>query len=173
MKKILLLSALLCFFVVNTVFAQHTIAIIDVQQVLVGSQAGKKAGAELKTETDAAIKKIQAKEAELKKLNDSIQKQKNSLSSEALTNKNLELNKKSIELERLQRDLQAELQQKEAAKLDAIAKELEPVLKDYAAEKKINAIFLKQAGVVFYDPQIDITKEIITRFDTKWSKKGK
>ncbi len=173
MKKILLLVAIFCFLTAGTIFAQGKVAVVDIQAVTVQSKAGAKALSELKALEDGAIKKLQEKEAEVKKLAESINKQKASLSQSALQDKNLELNKKSVELERLQKDLSTELQTKQAIKLEELLKELEPVVTDYAKEKGYDIVFVKQPGIMAYaNPEVEITKEIVSRFDIKWSKKG-
>lgn len=173
MKKILLLTMVFCFTVAGFSYAESKIGVIDIQGIMMQSKAGAKASGELKTLGESAVKKLKAKEAEVKKLADDINKQKSSLSQTALQNKNIELNKKSLELERMQKDLQTELQTQEAMKLDAILKELEPVVNDYAKEKGFDVIFIKQPGIMAYaNPEVDVTKDIISRFDIKWSKKG-
>ncbi len=167
MKKSLLLVVLFCFLAANTVLAQGKTAVIDMQAVTLQSKAGMKAVEE------GAVKKLQSKDAEVKKLADSINKQKASLSTAALQDKNIELNKKSVELERLQKDLQTELQTKQAIKLDELFKELDPVISDYAKEKGYDIIFIKRPDIMAYANQsVDITSDIISRFDIKWSKKG-
>ncbi len=172
MKKSLLL-VLFCFLAANTVFAQGKIAIIDVQAITFQSKAGQKSIEELKGLEQTALKKIEAKRTEVKKLADSINNQKASLSPSALQDKNLELNRKSVELERLEKDLQAEFQTAQAKKWDGILKEVEPVINDYAKEKGFDLVFIVQPGILAYaNPAVDITKEIISRFDIKWSKKG-
>lgn len=173
MKKSLLLVVLFCFIAANTVFAQGKMAIIDVQAITLQSQAGKKAIEELKSLEAVLMKKIEAKRAEVKKLADNINKQQASLSLTALQDKKAELNKKSVELERLEKDLQTEFQTEQAKKLDGILKEVEPVINDYAKEKGYDIVFVAQPGIMAYaNPAIDITKDIISRFDIKWSKKG-
>ena len=173
MKKSLLLVVLFCFLAANTVFAQGKIAIIDVQAITFQTKAGKKSIEELKALEQTALKKIEAKRAEVKKLADSINNQKASLSPSALQDKNLELNRKSVELERLEKDLQAEFQTAQAKKWDGILKEVEPVINDYAKEKGFDLVFIVQPGILAYaNPAVDITKEIISRFDIKWTKKG-
>ena len=89
MKKSLLLVVLFCFLASNTVFAQGKIAIIDVQAITFQSKAGQKSIEELKGLEQTALKKIEAKRAEVKKLADSINNQKASLSPSALQDKNL------------------------------------------------------------------------------------
>lgn len=173
MKKYLLLVVLFCFLAANTVFAQSKIAIIDVQAITFQSKAGQKSIEELKVLEQSALKKLEAKRAEVKKLADSINNQKASLSPSALQDKNLELNKQSVELERLEKDLQTEFQTAQAKKWDGILKEVEPVINDYAKEKGYDLVFIVQPGILAYaNPAVDITKDIISRFDIKWSKKG-
>lgn len=166
-----LFALFLTFFLANNAFAQK-IAIIDVQLVVAESKAGKTATASLKKDADSAIKQVQTKGAEYKKLEDDLKKQQNSLSQQALQNKQMELNRKAVELDRLQKDLQADIQQKEAIALEDVIKQLEPVIKDYAKEKGFDIIMPKQAAIYNGD-NIDITKDIISRFDIKWSKKAK
>ena len=94
MKKSLLLVVLFCFLAANTVFAQGKVAVVDIQILTTQSKAGKKALEELRSLEEGAIKKLQTKEAEVKALAYSINKQKASLSAAALQDKNLELNKR-------------------------------------------------------------------------------
>lgn len=173
MRKTLLFVLLFCFFVVGSVFAESKIAVVDVQYIAAKSKAGIKIGGDLKALEEKSVKQISEKEAEVKKLADEISKQKASLSQSALNSKNMEFNRKSVELERLQKDLQAEFQQQYAAQLGEILKELEPVIKDYAKEKKYDLVLILQPGIAaYYNEAIDITKDVLSRFDIKWSKKG-
>lgn len=172
MKKILL-AVIFSVFAFSTVYAEGKIAVVNLQQIAIQSKAGIEAGETLKKLEEKSVNQIKKKEEEVKKLADEINKQKSSLSQNALNSKNMELNRKSVELERLQKDLQTEFQQKYAAQLEAISQELDPVVKDYAKEKKFDIIFILQPGMVaYYNDSIDITKEILSRFDIKWSKKG-
>ena len=126
MKKSLLLVVLFCFLAANTVLAQGKTAVIDMQAVTLQSKAGMKAVEESYEQfVEIVAEGRDMSVAEVKKLADSINKQKASLSTAALQDKNIELNKKSVELERLQKDLQTELQTKQAIKLDELFKELE------------------------------------------------
>lgn len=173
MKKTLLLTILFCFALSSFAFAQNKIAIVDIQLIMQQSKAGVKAVGELETLQKNSISKVQAKKSEVEKLAADINKQKASLSQTALQNKNIELNKKSVELERLQNDLNAEFQNTYAMKLEEVARELEPVLNDYAKEKGFDLVFIKQPGVMAYaSDTVDITSDVISRFDIKWSKKG-
>lgn len=173
MKKTLLLTILFCFALSSFAFAQNKIAVVDIQLIMQQSKAGVKAAGELETLQKNSLSKVQAKRAEVEKLAADINKQKASLSQTALQNKNIELNKKSVELERLQNDLNTEFQNEYAKKLEAIARELDPVLNDYAKEKGLDIVFIKQPGVMAYaSDTVDITNDVISRFDIKWSKKG-
>lgn len=173
MKKTLLLTILFCFALSSFAFAQNKIAVVDIQLIMQQSKAGVKAAGELETLQKNSLSKVQAKRAEVEKLAADINKQKASLSQAALQNKNIELNKKSVELERLQNDLNTEFQNEYAKKLEAIARELDPVLNDYAKEKGLDIVFIKQPGVMAYaSDTVDITNDVISRFDIKWSKKG-
>lgn len=172
MKKILLV-VLFSVFAFSSVYAEGKIAVVNLQYLAVQSKAGKEAAATLKKIEEKSVSQIKKKEEEVKKLADEINKQKNSLSQNALNSKNNELNRKSVELERLQKDLQTDFQQKYAAQLDAISAELEPVVKDYAKEKKYDVILILQPTMIaYYSESVDITKDILSRFDIKWSKKG-
>ena len=173
MKKTLLLTILFCFALSSFAFVQNKIAIVDIQLIMQQSKAGVKAVGELETLQKNSISKVQAKKSEVEKLAADINKQKASLSQTALQNKNIELNKKSVELERLQNDLNAEFQNTYAMKLEEVARELEPVLNDYAKEKGFDIVCIKQPGVMAYaSDTVDITSDVISRFDIKWSKKG-
>lgn len=173
MKKTLLLTIIFCFALSSFAFAQNKMAVVDLQLIMQKSKAGVKAASELESLQKTSLNKVQSKKSEVEKLAAEINKQKASLSQSALQNKNIELNKKSVELERLQKDLNTEFQNEYARKLEEIARELDPVLNDYAKEKGYDVVFIKQPGIMAYaSDKVDITNDIISRFDIKWSKKG-
>jgi outer membrane protein len=143
------------------------IAFVDIQGVASNSAAGKEATKRL---SDLTAKK----QAELADKNKALQATQSKLqsgtgvlneSARAGLEKDIDRMQRDIqfanqnaqaEVNELQNDLQAEFQKK-----------LMPIIEEIAKEKGLYVVFTAEAGVAFVHPGLNITDEVIKRFDTK------
>ncbi len=143
-------------------------ATIDIQQVIMESKAGKQANSKVEAERDLKQKELSAREAEVSMLQKDLEKQASILSEAARKEKQEAIDKKVRDLRRIYDDASRELQKKEGELIRDLLKDITAVVRDYGKAKGYTLILEKgQAGILYSTDQIDLTKQIITLFDSK------
>ncbi len=170
MKKILLILFMVLSLTTGVSLAQK-IATVDLEAAMTKSEAGKKALAELRAEAEKAQEKGKKIQAERDSLIKDLEAQRSLLSQDMIQKKSADIQKKNVELERLQNDTTQELQRKEMQHVGAIVQEMRVVIEKYAKEKKIDLVLEGKQGAIYANPSLDITNEIVKRFDSQWKNK--
>jgi outer membrane protein len=147
------------------------IAVIDTEKILLSSQAGKKAVAELKKIQEQKESELRAKEQELKELQDKINQGRLSLAQDKLADLEKQLEDKGIALRRLQDDANRELNKRKDDLLGSIDEKVMPVINVIGKEHGYTLIFRKfESGLIYADEAVDITNTIIQRLDAAAAK---
>jgi outer membrane protein len=145
---------------------------VDVQRVLVRSVAGVAAREQLEREKSTMQKDVDSRRTEVEKLREEIEKKGLVLAAEAKREKEETLQRKIRDLRRLAEDLEKELQKKEQAALQKILQEVTGVIERLGKDRGFLLIVEKRnAGVIYGDPEIDITDEVIKAYDLERGKK--
>ena len=146
--------------------AGEKIGFVDIREVILNSDAGKKAAEEFRKlyEKDRAI--IQERETELKKLKDDLEKQSSILTRTAREEKEAAYQKKFRDYQLLVKDINEDLQ----AKDQKLAKDMVPeILKLVAAmgerEKYTLILDIGTVPVAYLAKENDITKQVIEEFN--------
>ena len=175
MKITLLLLTVACvsaFLVSNVYAAEIKIGYVDVQRVLNKSQAGLEHRRALQARADELKETIQKKQAELKALKESIEKQAVMLSEEAKREKEREYQKELKEFERLVKDSREELKQSEMERTTALLKRIEKVITTLGEKERYTLVLEKSESFILYAPkEVDITDRVIKAFDSAEAKK--
>jgi len=146
---------------------QVKVAVIDVQRVVTESDAGKEALGKLKGLQDSKIAEGQKLQNELDALKEQLTKQRFTLSDDKIEAMGKQIQDKGIELKRFQDDAQRELDDARRKALGDLEQKILPIINDLGKEKGITLIFNKfQSGLVYADDAVDITDEVIRRFNT-------
>jgi len=141
-------------------------AVIDVQRVLTESKAGKASYDKLKAVRDKKVQDGKAKEQELRDLEKKISDQKFSLSEDKLNELQRDYQQKAIAFKRFQDDADRELDDAQKKELHELEKKIMPVIDQLGKDRGYTMIFNKfQSGLVYADDSVDITDEVIKRFD--------
>jgi len=148
--------------------AQQTkIAVIDVQRVVTESDPGKEALQKLKALQDAKIEEGRAMQQELTSMQEQMAKQRFTLSEELIAELSKQMEDKQIELQRFQDDAERELDEARRRELGGLENRIIPVINALGAERGYTLIFNKfQSGRVYADEAVDITDDVIRRFNT-------
>lgn len=148
--------------------AQQTkIAVIDVQRVVTESDPGKEALQKLKALQDAKIEEGRAMQQELTSMQEQMAKQRFTLSEERIAELSKQMEDKQIELQRFQDDAERELDEARRRELGGLENRIIPVINALGAERGYTLIFNKfQSGLVYADEAVDITDDVIRRFNT-------
>jgi outer membrane protein len=142
------------------------IAVIDTEQVLLGSQTGKKALADLKKMQEQKEGEARTKSQEIKDLQTKINDGRMSLAQDKLTEMEKQLEDRIIALKRFQDDANRELNKRKDEALAQIDKRVMPVINQVGKEQGYTLIFRKfESGLIYADEAVDITNLIIQRLD--------
>ena len=165
MRKImLLLSLVLILPTISFAVDPFKIGCIDLQKVLYESEAGKKA----KSDIDALIKSKQSaldeKRKVIEKLRGELEKQASVLSPEAKKSKQDELEKMEREYLRVAQDSDTEVRKKDNELRDIILKEILELVNKVGNEEGYTLI-IERGTVLYLDKVIDITDEVIKKYN--------
>jgi outer membrane protein len=145
---------------------------IDIQKVLNESEAGKKAKSDLESLIKSKQANIDEKGRAIDKLKSDMEKQSSILSEDARKKKEDELERMVRVYQHLVQDSQAELKKKESELTDGILKQIRDMVDKIGEEEGYTIIFEK--GTVLYSSKgIDITEDVLKRFDAAKAKSKK
>jgi outer membrane protein len=147
------------------------IAVIDTEKILLSSQAGKKAVAELKKLQEQKEAEIRAKSEEIKSLQDKATNGKLALAEDKIAELNKQIEDRVIMVRRMQDDATRELNKRKDDLLGSIDEKVMPVINQAGKELGYTLIFRKfESGLIYADEGLDITNQIIQRLDSAQGK---
>ncbi len=178
MKRIIIAFFTICLlcWASGTLRAQDTkIVYLDSQKILYESQAGKEAYKQLNTMKDQKSSELEKKQNKLKTMADQLQAKSATMSSSAREDLEAKYDKELKDYNRAVKDAQDELRRKEMEFLKPFSKDLDEIIKAYSERNNIDIVLDKQnPAIVYANPKIDITNQIVTAFDKhNQEKKGK
>lgn len=146
---------------------QVKVAVIDVQRVVSDSDPGKAALQKLQQLQNDRVEQGKRLQQELDALRDQLNKQRLTLAPEKLEDLQKQIEDKRILLQRFQDDAARELEEARRKALDQLEQKIMPVINEVGTERGLTLIFNKfQSGLVYADETVDITDEVIRRFNT-------
>jgi outer membrane protein len=148
------------------------IVCVDVQKIMLESDQGKEIKKILTADANRLKKDLDAKQDELQKLKDAVEKQGATITPEARADKEKQYQSKLKDYQRLAGDYQSELQQKDQEYTQKILKEIYTIINGIGGKEKYYMILEKtQGGILFATPAADITDKIITTLNEAGKKK--
>jgi outer membrane protein len=170
MKKtmpLLALTAFLAAVLASTGLAQTSkIAVINSQDVLEKSVEGKKILARLQERDKKNQADVARLDEEIRQLQTRLSTQRLTLSDEAALQLNSDLDKKKKERDRYAEDAVRDLQELQFRLYTKLQSDLLPLIGQLGKEKGYEIILdLGKSGAVFFSPAIDVTAEVIKRYD--------
>jgi Skp family chaperone for outer membrane proteins len=149
-------------------FAQQTgkIGIINSQMVLEKSAEGKRVIAQLQDKDKKSQSDLARLDNEIKQLETKLNTQRLTLTDEAAMQINSDVEKKKTDQKRLSEDAVREIQELQYRLFNKVQGELIPIIEGLGKEKGMDVIFdLAKSGAVYFNPVIDLTDEVIRRYD--------
>jgi outer membrane protein len=141
------------------------IAVVDMQRVLNETAAGKQARKDLETASSAKQKKLD----KLQKKFEEGQAALGKLQGDALLAAQEKLQSDYYELQSMYMTLQQELAEQEGRTLEKMYGNCQTLTKDLAKEMSLDLVLIRdQSTVLFVAEGVDITDEIIKRYDKKF-----
>lgn len=142
------------------------IIVVDVQGVLISSSVGKDIKKQFDDKQAAFMKEIEVEEAELKKTEQDLLRQRTVLSQDVFAKKKTEFDERMVSLNtKFQKNRQILEEAFNLARTDVESKLLD-VIKDVKAEQSANLVLPAQQ-VIMGDDQMDVTAEVLDRFNKK------
>jgi outer membrane protein len=170
----LVVSGIVAGLAATTDAAGTRIGYVDVQRVIVRSVAGVAAREQLEREKVVMQKDVDNRRTEVDKLREEMEKKGLVLSAEARREKEETFQRKVRDLRRLAEDLEKELQKKEQLATQRILQELTGVIEKMGKERGFLLIVERRSGGVIYgDPEGDVTDEVIKLYDQEKAKEKK
>lgn len=160
--------ALFVFSFLSLGFAQQTgkIGVINSQMVLEKSAEGKRVIAQLQDKDKKSQSDLARLDNEIKQLETKLNTQRLTLTDEAAMQINSDVEKKKTDQKRLSEDAVREIQELQYRLFNKVQGELIPIIEGLGKEKGMDVIFdLAKSGAVYFNPVIDLTDEVIRRYD--------
>ena len=144
------------------------IGVVDLQEVLNKSQKGMAIKQKLDQERAARQKDLDAKREDLMKLQAEFEKQAPLLSEQAKREKSEAIQIKTRDAVRIAEDANRDFDKRvREAELD-LSREIVTIVQEYGKDQGYSIILERNSGgVPFSSPTVDITSEIIKRYDSK------
>jgi outer membrane protein len=156
---------------VRSAHADSKLAFVDLQRALEETEDGKKAKAKLKADFEKKQKELDEKQEELKKLKDEFDKKAPLMKPDAQAAEQKKLQDRFIELQQIYQRLQKDLATKEQEATSGIFRRLQEVVASIAEREKFTMVLEKNSSVVWGQPSLDITNEVIRQYNSGVKKK--
>ncbi|MBI5446240.1 MAG: OmpH family outer membrane protein [Deltaproteobacteria bacterium] len=154
--------------------AAGKIGVVDFQRCLNESKVGQKLKAEFSAHAQKAQAEFEKKETDLKQLREAIEKQGLVLSPAARVEKEKEYNDKRELFKEQFRATQQALQRQDQELTGRISRELQAIALKVGESEGYALILEKlESGVLFAGKEIDLTDEVIRRYDQEADQKAK
>jgi len=178
MKKsgllISMVFVILSFFLCGTcAFAAEKIGFIDMREIMLKSDAGKKAAEDFGKlyEKDRAI--IQQKEAEMRKLKEELEKQRTVLKENAMKEKEAAYQKKFRDYQLMVKDANEELQARDQELSKKLVPEILKVINVIGDKEKYTLIIdLGSTPVAYFAKENNFTQKVIEEFNKSFKPKN-
>jgi outer membrane protein len=148
--------------------APAKVGVINIQQALLGTKDGQRAAQELDTKRAPRAKEFEKRQAEIRQLQDNLNRGGNAMAEAAKNNLVRDIDQKTKAFNRDLEDAQAEWDQDQQRVLQDLGQKIMVVIDKYAKDNGF-AIILDvsnpQTPVLYASNQIDITNEIIGLYD--------
>ena len=154
------------FSFITSSYSQDQIVYLDLDKVLNNTKSGSLILSQLEKSKNASLVKFEKKEAELKKLEEEIKKQKNIVSEDELKKKLFEFRKEVSNFRKERQKVVNDFNRKKKLEFEKFFKKITPIIENYVAEKNID-ILLDKKNIFVANKKKNITQEIIKIIDSK------
>jgi outer membrane protein len=143
----------------SAVPANPKIGVIDIEQTLTTTPAGKRANETFEKNRKAKQAELDKKQTELKKSATDLEKQQSVLKAEVFAQKRDDLEKKFVELQTTYAKLERELAGERTKLIQDLLKQAEPKIAKIAKAEGVNLI-IDQSATIWTDDSVDLTAKL-------------
>lgn len=166
--NIILLVGFFIIILFSMSYAQQTIKIgvVNAQEVLEKSTEGKRIIAQLEDKNMKNQNDIAKLDDEIRNLQTKLNTQRLTLTQEAMMNLNSDIERKQTQRKRFAEDSIREMNELSARLFQKVQNELIPIIQQVGKDMNLDVIFdLSQSGTLYFNPTINLTEEVIKRYD--------
>jgi outer membrane protein len=165
-----LIAGVFALFLSTGVMAQAAgkIAVLNMARAMEATMEGKQAIADFQAKLTAKQNELQKKNSDLEEMRRQLQSQGQTMNDDARAALAKRIEQGGIELQRAQEDAQKEFQQMQQDIYGRLSVKMGPIIDQYAKENQISLLLdpaMQSSQVIFYDPAIEITDDIVKRYD--------
>jgi outer membrane protein len=167
-RRKITLIVLLVTFLALTSFAQESvkIGVVNSNEVIQKSTEGKAVMAQLQDKDKSNSSKIATMDEKIRELETKLNTQRLTLTQESILQLTSELERKRTERKRFAEDSLRELQELRFRLFTKVQDEVIPIIEGLGKERNLDMIFdLANSGAVYFNPIVDLTEEVIKRYD--------
>lgn len=166
MKKLLVLTTVVLGLGFSANAADVKFGYVDLQKAIQSTSQGKKAKAELEAEFNRRKKDIEAKQADIKKMGEDLEKKKGVLSDEAMQKKQAEIQEEMLKYQELVGKNQLEIQKKERDLTGPILEKMKTILDKLAKSEGYAVIFEKnEQSILWIKSEYNVTDKLVQEFE--------
>jgi len=141
------------------------IGFVDMQRALNETEDGRKAKAQLKKVFDQKQKELDEQQEDLKKAIEDLDKKRTLLPADKVREKEAELQGRMQKVQQTYLRHQQDLQAKEQEATAKIFERMNRIIAKIASAENFSMVF-DRAGIVFAKPHLDMTNELIRRYNS-------
>jgi outer membrane protein len=142
------------------------VAFVNINAIAAGSSEGKGATSKIQDFIKKKNAEIQDKQKALQAMQNKLQQNVSVMSDQARSQLEKDITKQTRELQSAQEDAQQEQQQLTQDLQSEFQQKLFPIVDAIAKEKGLHMVFsIADSGILWPDPGLDLTAEVIKRFD--------
>jgi outer membrane protein len=171
--KNILIAITTCFaFSITALQAKDDLMYVDVQRAVFEVEDGKAAKEKLEALKNSKQKALDVQQEELKKLQESLVKQSQMMTEDVKQKKEQEFAEKLNALQQSYAMMQKELGEEEMKIQQQIFEKMSVVLEEMGKEGSYGQMILRKDALLWAPPHLDITNEVIRRYNALSNKKG-
>jgi outer membrane protein len=167
LPKALRLAVLALALLPAVVRAEQKIAVVDLQRALDEIDEGRATKATLTKDKDEKQKQLDGKKAEFERLSADFEKQQSVLNDAAKREKIADLDRRGRELQGLLMQLQKDLSERERDAMKVLFDKMTAIVREISEADGFTVVLEKSAGVVYAQPSLDITNELIRKYNQR------
>jgi len=144
------------------------IGYVDMQAVIDNSQSGRQARKALEERFEDEQRKLARKQQIIRQLQETLDRDQVLMNQKELDKKKAEIQEHKQEFQQRVVQLRKELSQEENKLTNRILEPVPTIIAELGKDKQIAAILgRRQSGLLYVDPDLDLTAEVIERLDAK------
>lgn len=167
MKKLWIIALSALTLAATPALAESNVGVVNVGKIMQSSKAASSVRSQLQTKQKSFQADLDAKEKALFSEDQALAKlSKETTDKAAFEKKVKDFRAKAATEQRAIQTKKAQLDKAFASALDDIQKNMNEIVKQIAAEKKLNVV-IASSQVLYADTTLDITDEVLSRLDSK------